>query len=114
MAFLILGDNMNNYKARFPIYLFFIMVIITSGMLIKYNYDTYNMQLNGTIDAVRTDIKQAMYITVANQEQNLSHFWPKLQRNVEVGDSVIKASKNTVIVLIKKKSKLRYTCTFEE
>jgi hypothetical protein len=105
---------MSIFKTKFPIFSFFIFAIAVIGMVIKTDYDDYHLQLNGTVDSVKIDIQEAMHITVANDEQNLRHNWPKLQRNVEVGDSVIKAPKSTVIILIKKKSRLRYTCMFKE
>jgi L-lysine 2,3-aminomutase len=92
------------------------MIVVTvSGMLSAYYYyEVYQLQLNGKVEHIRLDIKKAMYITVRTKEHNLGHFWPKLQRNIEVGDSVMKNPQDSVIVLIKKKSKLRLSCEFEE
>lgn len=72
------------------------------------------LSLNGKVENLRKDEKDAMHITVGGKEYNILHYWPKLQLNIAIGDSVIKRSKDTVIVLFKVGSGERISCNFSQ
>lgn len=72
------------------------------------------MSLNGRVEAIRTDIKELMYITVSKEEHDLADSWPNLQRNIEVGDSVFKKPKEYDIILVKKKTGQKFKCLYDE
>ncbi len=97
------------------------LTIIVSFLLVAgifgyfYDYhDIYLLSLDGRIESIRKDIKEAMYITVSSKEHNISHYWPKLQINVKVGDSVYKRPKEYEIILIKKATRERIICKYKE
>lgn len=48
------------------------------------------------------------------KKHNLSHFWPKFQKNVQVGDSVIKKTKEYDLILIKKSTRQKILCKYDE
>jgi len=92
-----------------------ITVLISVLALVKYYYfDVYSMSLNGRIKTIQTTIKQTMHITVANKEYNLEHYWPVLQENVEVGDSVNKQPNQYDIILIKWQTRKKIICHYED
>jgi hypothetical protein len=83
------------------------------GIFYDY-YDIYLLSLNGSIISKRTDIKQAMYVTVSKREHNISHYWPLLQELAEIGDSVIKMPKEYDIILIKKTTHKAILCKYKK
>jgi len=89
----------------------FALVVILMGVK-YYFFDIYLLSLNGRIEAIRMDIKRAMYITVSKEEYNFSHSWPNLQKEVEVGDSVYKKPKEYQVILIKKNTGERIVCEY--
>ncbi|HEY9001497.1 MAG TPA: hypothetical protein VIM89_09090 [Mucilaginibacter sp.] len=74
-----------------------------------YKY-THLLSLNGKITGIRKTIKEEMYITVSGKEYLLEHHWPQFQKQVEISDSVYKASRDTNLILIKTKTHQRIVC----
>jgi hypothetical protein len=112
-----LDQNSNNkmFKSKLTLCVLAVVVlmIILSG--IKYYYfDNYLMSLNGKVTLIRTDIKQAMYVTVGDKEYNFAHFWPTFQKHAETGDIVYKKPKEYSIILIKSKTKAKIVCAYDE
>ncbi len=101
-------------KKKVTVIIISAIFLLVSFMAIKFYYfDTYLMALNGRVEFIRTDIKQSMYVTISKKEHNLSHFWPKFQENVRIGDSVYKEPKKYEIILIKKGTHERIICTYD-
>lgn len=98
-------------KNKGIIFIFFILVIAAIFGIIS-DYNLYSLSLNGRVQNTRKTIKEVMYITVANKEHGIGHHWPMLQKNVEIGDSVYKAPKDSVIVLVKAKTGAKIICSY--
>lgn len=81
---------------------------------IKYYYfEIYKLKLNGVVDNIEIDIKEAMDITISKEKHNFGHHWPIFQEKVSVGDSVYKKPNEYDIILIKKGTKERILCHYE-
>jgi len=91
-----------------------ILLVIALASIKFYYFDIFRMSLNGQVKEIRVDIKQTMHITVKNEEYNLAHFWPVLQENVEVGDSLYKKSDQYDIILIKRQTKKQIICHYKD
>jgi len=89
----------------------FALVVILMGIK-YYFFDIYLLSLNGRVEVIRMDIKRAMYITVSKEEYNFSHSWPNFQKQVEVGDSVYKKTKEYELILVKKNTGERIFCEY--
>lgn len=111
--------NLNKFVMEFKKNIIAVSTLITIVCLVVlagvkfYYFDIYLMQLNGKVENVRIDIKQALYITVSKKEYNMAHFWPKLHANVETGDFVYKKSKNYDIILVKRATRKKVICTYK-
>ena len=104
--------NKKHFKPK-NVIIFAIPLLICLALLRTEYFDIYSLSLNGRVSNVRVDIKEAMYITVIGEEHILYHDWPKLQRNVKVGDSVYKQSKSNDIILVKKNG-MKFICPRED
>lgn len=107
---------MDILKRRVPIVIFIIMLIgiIFAYSRFQYN-DVYSLSLNGRVENIRTDIKEALYVTISNKEHVFGkYYWPEFHQHVEIGDSVYKEAKEYDIILIKPKTKERIICTYRK
>jgi len=97
--------------AFFTLLLFFLTAAVI-GYYSEYQ-NIYSLSLNGRIKSIQFDIKKDMSVKISDKVYPIGHYWPELQKHVEIGDSVYKKPKEYNILLIKAKSNERIICAYK-
>ena len=107
---------MDLLKKRLPIVIFIIILIEVVFAYSRFQYnDVYSLSLNGRVENLRTDIKEALYVTISNKKHIFGkYYWPEFHQHVEIGDSVYKKAEEYNIILIKSKTKERIVCPYRK
>ena len=88
-----------------------IFILIVVGLRAKYLYfDIYKLSLSGKVVSKRHTVQENLVIIVNERSYDLSHFWPTLDSNLAVGDSIYKESGKNSITLIKSSTGEKIIC----